>query len=94
LIYPKVNKFALAAAFVIWNPFFAAPIYAAGYSLGNAIFGSAPVIEYELVFLDHVVDFTRRLLFGSMIIALAASMISYGFVRYGAGVYHQQRQKK
>jgi len=94
LVYPKANKLALFASFVFWNPITLIPLYMASYSIGDALFGSQPVIRYNVIILDQIYNFSRRFLIGNFIIAIASSLLVYVLVRSVMFVYRKRRKSR
>jgi uncharacterized protein (DUF2062 family) len=92
ITYPRINKFALFAALLLWNPLLLAPAYMLSYRLGDIIFGDIEVVKYDIVLLDQAYNFTRRLLVGSLLIASLISLISYFIVKYMAKAYRNMKQ--
>ncbi|MBU2214027.1 MAG: DUF2062 domain-containing protein [Patescibacteria group bacterium] len=80
LIYRDVNKLALFGALALWNPVTLIPIYTLSYSIGDMIFGSAPIVEIQLTFFDQVHQFTRRFLLGNVLLAASFSLFGYFFM--------------
>ena len=87
LIYKKVNKVSLFIGVLFWNPLTSPVIYYFSYKLGNLIFGAAPIVVYNVSFMEQIYQFTRRFLVGNIIIAVSMSIISYFLVRWGAQEY-------
>ncbi|MFH1592426.1 MAG: DUF2062 domain-containing protein [Candidatus Woesearchaeota archaeon] len=81
LIFRKVSKFSLFGALAFWNPIVLIPLYFWSYKIGGLIFGSAPVVEYELTILEQIYHFSRRFLVGSIILAPCFSILSYFLMR-------------
>jgi len=80
-VYPRVNKLAVFGAMAVYNPVFMIPFYWASYQLGAVFFGVDPVVRYNVVVLDQAFDFTRRYLFGNLIVTAVTSAITYPLVR-------------
>ncbi|MFH1590324.1 MAG: DUF2062 domain-containing protein [archaeon] len=80
LVYPKASKISLFLTMAILNPLIIWPLYGASITLGNLIFGNAPVIEYQLTLLEQAFHFSRRFLVGNAIIALASALMVYVIV--------------
>lgn len=92
-IYPKLNKFTLLGALIVWNPLVTAPIHLLGYKLGTLIFGSTPVIKFNVVVINNLYNFSRRFLLGVFILSLIISVLSY-FIVKGIAQYYQNKKIK
>jgi uncharacterized protein (DUF2062 family) len=92
-IYPKTNKLSLLLAVLFWNSLFTIPLYALGYELGNMIFGTVPVIEFNIPLYDRIFNFSRRFLVGTFIITTALSVLCYILIRILMQLY-QDRKKR
>jgi len=92
-IFPKINKFTLLAALVIWNPLVTTPIHILGYKLGTIIFGSIPIVKFNIVVLDQFYNFSRRFIVGILIISLIISIISYFIVKLIAKYYKNKNRR-
>jgi len=90
LIFKKINKISMIVAFAVWNPFVLAPMAALSYYLGDLILGSAPIVEYELTFMQNFFIYTRRFLLGNFILSTAISTISYFLVYYFTKKYQKR----
>lgn len=75
--FPTMNKVALFGALAFWNPIVCAPLYALAYEIGDMLFGSAVVVKFQVLILDHLYNFTRRFLAGVSIIAAICSLVVY-----------------
>lgn len=93
LLYPKVNKFSLFGALLFWNPLFMLPFSVISYGIGSLIFGSSPVLVFEVVVLNDVYNFTRRLFVGSSILALVFSISSYFIIKKIAENYWDKKTR-
>ncbi len=89
-LYPDVNKYALLIAMFIFNPITNVPFYLMRLKIGNMLFGSEPVIRYNVIILDTVYNFTRRFLVGNMLVASSVSFCSYFIVKKITQVYQMR----
>lgn len=80
-VYPRVNRLAVFGAMAVYNPIVMIPFYWASYQLGGLLFGADPVVHYDVVVLNQAFDFTRRYLFGNLIVTAVTSAITYPLVR-------------
>ena len=86
LIFKKVSKIALLAAYAIWNPIVVIPIYALGYKIGDLLLKS-PIKYYKVEYLGEIFFYSKRLILGSIILAIIISVISYFIVYFLAKKY-------
>ena len=91
LFYRNVNKLALFGALALWNPVTLIPIYTLSYSIGDMIFGGAPIVEIQLTFFDQVHQFTRRFLVGNVLLAASFSLFGYFFMHKVAHIIRKGR---
>lgn len=75
--FTSLHKPAALSAFVVWNPLVQVPLYALSAIIGGLIFSGMPVVSYDFAFLDHVVNFTRRVFIGNLIVTTTLTIISY-----------------
>jgi uncharacterized protein len=92
-LFPKISKFSLFGAIILWNPIVQIPIYAASYMLGDFLLGDLPQKTFKVEVLNIAYTFTRRFLIGNIIIALSLSLLSYPLVR-GIVSWIQRKKKK
>lgn len=79
-LYRHVNKLALFAPLVIWNPFTVILLYPASYHLGDFLFGQSEVVVYNLALMDQIFYYSRRFLVGHTIISASIAAATYGLV--------------
>jgi uncharacterized protein len=89
-VYPRVNKLAVFGAIAVYNPIVMIPFYWASYKVGSLVFASDPTLHYDVVILDQAYDFTRRYLFGNVIVTVITSAMTYPLVRK---VVHYRRSR-
>lgn len=80
VLWKSISKIALFAALAIWNPLTLIPVYLASIKIGDAIFGAAPVLEFELTFMENAFHFSRRFLVGNLLMAVFLTIASYVIV--------------
>lgn len=93
LLFKKVNKLALLIAFGVWNPVTLIPVYILSYRIGGMLFGSLPVVKYEVVLVNQAYNFTRRFLVGNILLALILSLACYSLT-YAMARRHAGHGKK
>ncbi len=94
LIYKKVNKFSLFIAMAVWNTLTLIPIYWLSYKIGDLLFGSVPVVKYNIVILDQIYNFSRRFLVGNFILAVVISPLSYFIVKGLIRLYRRRKTRE
>ncbi|MBN1653295.1 MAG: DUF2062 domain-containing protein [Deltaproteobacteria bacterium] len=90
LIFPRISKISMMAAIAVWNPFVTAPIYALSYEIGDLFFRDHEVLRIELTSLNQAWNFSKRLLFGTSIIGLTASLLSFFMIKYSVLAYRNR----
>lgn len=90
-IFKTINKYALFLAMVVWNIWTLAPIYWASYEIGEAIFGDAEVVTFDIKEWDQVFDYSLRFLVGNLFLSIPISVLSYFLVRSGVRKYKNTR---
>lgn len=77
VLVPALHKPALLTAFVVWNPLVQIPLYTLSIAIGSALFSGMPIVSFDIAFLDHVYNLTRRVLVGNLIVTSTLSVVSY-----------------
>jgi uncharacterized protein (DUF2062 family) len=90
--FKKVSKVSLFAAILFWNPFIAAILYAPSLAIGETIFGSTPVVTFDIAILNNIATFTRRFLVGITIVASIVSVTLY-VVAMMIGTYVNKKKR-
>lgn len=80
-LFKGINKFALFAGLLFWNPLVSLPIYYLSYKIGDLLFQNVPVLIYELSLFDQIFIFARRYLIGNFILAITCSTLSYLIIK-------------
>jgi len=92
LIFKKVSKLALLAAYVIWNPIVTIPLYALGYKIGDFLLKS-PIKYYKVEYLGEIFFYSKRVILGTAILAILISIISYLIVLHFTEKYQRKLEK-
>jgi uncharacterized protein len=92
LIFERVSKLSLFGAILFWNPITSIPIYWLNHKVGDLLFGSAPVVKYNIIFVDFVYNFSRRYLLGSVINGIIISALCYLIVWFIASKYYKSKK--
>lgn len=90
LIFKKVSKISMFAAFVIWNPLINLSLYGLAYSIGDFLLKGAPITSYGISSLNEVYAYSSRLLAGNLIILTVVIPLSYAITYYLAKKYQRQ----
>lgn len=92
-LYPKMSKATLFGAIILWNPLITIPLSVISYRIGDLLFGAAPVVNYDVVLLERIYNFTRRFLVGNVILSASLAAIGYGLT-FGLSTLWKKRSKK
>lgn len=85
----RVNKVALFASVVVFNPVMKWGVYVASFALGVFLLGPVEDVGLVDVSLDAGPEILVRLLLGNLILAVVATVISYVVVYRLAVAYHE-----
>lgn len=77
ILIPRLHKPGMLSAFIVWNPLVQIPLYTLSIYIGTLLFSDLPVMGFEVTFMDHVYNFTRRVLIGNVIVTSVVACISY-----------------
>lgn len=91
LVFKKVSKISMIISFAIWNPLVLALMYPLDYAIGDYVLRGIPVKTYKIELLNQLFVYSRRLIVGSIINAIAIAIISYILVL--SFTYKYQRKK-
>lgn len=80
-VYKKANKLALFGSMIIWNPLTVAPIYFAGYKIGEELIGSTPQLLFKSAWLNSSYHFFIKLFSGVVILAFFIAILMYFLTR-------------
>ena len=92
-IFKTLNKYALFLAMLVWNIWTLAPIYWASYEIGQAIFGTAEVITFDVDNWDQVFDYSLRFVVGNLFLSIPISVFSYFLVKAGVRRYKSKKTR-
>lgn len=87
LFFASLNRPAIIAAFAVWNPLVQIPLYILSFEIGIILYGNAPVVAYDIEFLNQVFTITQRVLIGNFIITSCITMISYLTVFFAIRIF-------
>ena len=93
LIFKKVSKISLFAAFLVWNPFILAPLTLLEYEIGNFLLRGDSILIHNLEFLEILTHYSKTYLLGNIIVTIILSSLSYVII-YLLVNKHQEKYKK
>ena len=85
LIFKKISKIALFAAFVIWSPPVMLSLFPFFYIIGDWIL-------QDIILESQILSYPLNFVVGSTIFAIFAATISYILVFYSARLYQQRKR--
>ncbi len=94
LIFPKINKLSMMAAFALWNPMTLIPIYLLSYHIGSAVIGDLPMATIRIHLVGQVYNFTRSFLIGNILLSMVFGIASYILIRSAAEAYYKRIERQ
>ncbi|MFP4117749.1 MAG: DUF2062 domain-containing protein [Candidatus Woesearchaeota archaeon] len=94
LIFSRINKLSLMAAFAFWNPVTLIPVYLVSYHIGALLVGELPEATVRVHLIGQAYNFTRSFLIGNIILSIVLGIISYLVVKRVATVYYKKIREK
>lgn len=91
LIFKKISKISMLAAYVLLNPLLTFPIHMISYTIGDFILSDAPIVFVKFKLLGEILTYTRRFIVGAFIMAVFLSLISYFVTFYVTKKYQRSR---
>ncbi len=89
-IFDRINKLALFACVVVFNPVVKYPIYIVSYSIGTVLTRSSPPEEaLEVALASQAVDATQTMIIGNLFLASVLSIVAYIAVLEASKKYEQ-----
>lgn len=73
----RINRVALFASVIVFNPVVKWGVYGASFALGTTILGPAPGVTRSAVSLSAGPEVVVRLLVGNLILAVIATVVAY-----------------
>jgi len=77
LIFKKISKLSMLAAFAIWNPLILAMMYPLNYYVGNILITNEPIYNYRFEILNQIFIYSRRFMMGSIVVGITFALASY-----------------
>lgn len=77
LFFKKINKVAILASFVVWNPLVLAPVYWLSYILGDALYQPDPSIHFDLAIFNQLYHYSGKFILGNATIAITCAILGY-----------------
>ncbi|MEK6935935.1 MAG: DUF2062 domain-containing protein [Nanoarchaeota archaeon] len=90
LIFKKISKIALFAAFIIWNAFILTPLAVLEFKIGGILLKNVPTTTYKIEILNELFVYSRDYLLGNLIITILATILSYWIIYALAKKYQEQ----
>lgn len=88
-VFDWVNKIALFASVVVFNPVIKWGVYIASFTLGTVILGPVDGVSRSDISFSAGPEIVVRLLVGNLLLAVIATVISYGVIYRLAVAYEQ-----
>lgn len=80
IIFKKINKIGIIAAFSVWNPLILVPTYWLCYLLGDSVFTPDPGLHFHYELANQIYHHSGKFLVGNFFIATFTAFISYYIV--------------
>lgn len=77
ILFKKINKIGIVAAFSVWNPLMVIPAYWVSYLLGDLVFQPDPNMKFDLEIATQVYHTSGKFLVGNFFIAVLTAILSY-----------------
>jgi len=77
LIFKRISKLAMLAAFAVWNPLILTLMYPMDYYVGELLIINEPVYSYKLEIFNQLFIYSRRFMIGSIVIGITFALLSY-----------------
>ena len=90
LVFKKISKIALFAAFVVWNAFILTPLAVLEIKIGDYLLRNVPATTYKIEILNELFVYSRGYLLGNIIITIITTAISYLIIYLLAKRYQDQ----
>lgn len=90
-LFDRINKLALFACVVVFNPVMKYPIYIISYSIGSILTRSSPPEEtLEKALTTQAMEATQTMIIGNLFLAAVLSIIAYFVVLRTANKYEEK----
>lgn len=76
-LFDSINKIALFACVVVFNPAMKYPIYILSYQIGSVLISSTPEKTVEVALTAQALDATKTMIIGNIFLAIVLSLTSY-----------------
>ena len=90
LIFKKISKIALFAAFIVWNAFILTPLAVLEIKIGSMLLKNVLITTYKIKILNEIFVYSRDYLLGNLIITILATLLSYFVIFYLAKKYQEE----
>ena len=93
LVLKRISKISMFISFAIWNPIVLTILYPIEYWIGDMVLPNLPIINFKLQVANQLFLYTRRFLFGSFLLSIFLSIISYVVVLIIVSKYQKKKIK-
>ena len=93
LIFKKISKISMFAAFALWNPLVLFSLYGLAYKIGTFVLEGLPVKTYQFWLWNQLFNYSRRFLVGNLILTIILTIASYIIVYLFAKRYYKKYEK-
>lgn len=90
LIFKKISKISMLAAFVVFNPLITFSLYGLSYKIGDFLLNEIPVKKYSIEILNQLFVYSKRFLLGNFILTIIIASLSYVIIYLLAKKYQKQ----
>jgi len=92
LIFKKINKVAIMAAFVVWNPLVLAPLYWLSYMLGDLFYKPDPSMQFDIAIFNQLYHYSGKFILGNATLASIFAFASY-FITYALAQQYLRKKR-
>ena len=93
LIFKKISKISMFAAFAVWNPLVLFSLYGLAYKMGDFLLTGIQSKTYSFWLWNQLFNYSRRFLIGNLILTILLTEASYVIVYYLAKRYYKKYEK-
>lgn len=94
ILFKKINKIGLVAAFSVWNPLLLLPAYWFSYLIGDLVFQPDPAIKFASEYINQVYHNSGKFLVGNCFLAIITASMSYYAIFYLIISYKEKKSLK
>ena len=93
LIFKKISKISMFAAFAVWNPLVLFSLYGLAYKMGDFLLTGIPNKIYSFWLWNQLFNYSRRFLVGNLILTILITEASYIVAYLIAKKYYKKYEK-